>query len=303
MTLTARPYTDGDLADLQAALADWRAQAGGCGYCHVGDLAHRVYEGLRAGARTGRLVRVWTDASGVAGMAICGRYDTAFDVFTRPSLRGAQAEVAMLADAYEVTRTVMAGSDKADSWAVSDVYGCDETRARLLTELGFERYRLWDHLTSRSLKTPLPAASLPAGYTVRGATPADADRLAAVRNEAFGGSWTGPQFRDLVLTRPGYRPDRDLVAVAPDGRFAAFATTWLDEVNAIGHFEPVGTSSAFRRLGLARAVMCHGLAELQRQGMTTATVEHDASNEAAAALYTGLGFSKQCETYGFRRAE
>lgn len=298
-----RPYTDADLAVLQPALAAWRAEAGPCGYCHVGDLVHRVYEGLRDHPPGQRPVRVWTDAAGVAGVAVCGRFDTAFDVFTRPALRGTEAETAMLADAYRVTREVMTDRGKARHWAVSDVHGCDETRARLLADLGFARYRVWDRLTERSLTTPPPEAVVPDGFTVRGATLDDADRLAAVRNESFGCRWTGAELRAEVLTRPGYLPERELVAVVPDGRFAAFAGTWLDEVNAVGHFEPVGTSSAFRRLGLARALLCHGLAELRRLGMTTATVEHDASNTAAGELYASLGFGERDVTYGFRRAE
>jgi hypothetical protein len=36
--------------------------------------------------------------------------------------------------------------------------------------------------------------------------------------------------------------------------------------------------------------------------MTRATVEHDAENVAAARLYAGLGFTRQFETVGFRRA-
>lgn len=292
---------DADLPRLQEALAQWRRQAGLPGCCHVGDLAHRIYEGLH-GPVLGDVVRVWEDADGVAAVALCGRFDTSFDLFTRPALRGTEAELAMLARAYRVTRDVMVATGHGNTWAISDVYGDDEVRARQLARLGFERYRKWDHVTARPL-AELPVAELPAGFTVRAATYTDADRLAAVRNESFGTSWTGRELSDGVLFRPGYRPERELVVVAPGGRFAAYTVTWLDELNRVGHFEPVGTSDAFRRLGLARALMCRGLAELHRAGMRTATVEHDATNAAAAALYAGLGFVTEHETYGHRRVE
>ncbi|MPY86006.1 MAG: GNAT family N-acetyltransferase, partial [Actinophytocola sp.] len=132
---------------------------------------------------------------------------------------------------------------------------------------------------------------------------ADAEQLAAVRNESFGGDWNARTYRDEVMRKPGYRACREIVAVAPDGRAAAFAVTWFDEVNRVGHFEPVGTSHRFRRLGLARALLLHGLGEMRRAGMRTATVQHDASNRAAAELYANLGFEKRYETYGFRRVE
>jgi hypothetical protein len=48
--------------------------------------------------------------------------------------------------------------------------------------------------------------------------------------------------------------------------------------------------------------MLAGLGELRRLGMATATVEHDATNVAAGALYRSLGFEKRYETLGYRRA-
>ena len=82
----------------------------------------------------------------------------------------------------------------------------------------------------------------------------------------------------------------------------ARATTWLDELNGAGLFEPVETDEGFRRLGLARAVMTEGLHRMRAAGMRTARVEHDVTNAAAAALYESLGFTVAFETLGFRQA-
>jgi mycothiol synthase len=75
----------------------------------------------------------------------------------------------------------------------------------------------------------------------------------------------------------------------------------LQLVNKIGHFEPVGSHQDFRRRGLARAMMLHGLERMRTVGMDAATVEYDASNAPARHLYAGLGFVKRYETSGFRR--
>ena len=134
----------------------------------------------------------------------------------------------------------------------TDVSTCDSVRIDLLGRIGFEQYRVWDHIRTRSLDN-LPDVRLPDGFS-----------LAEVRT-------------------------------------VARATTWLDELNGVGLFEPVETDEGFRRLGLARAVMTEGLHRMRAAGMRTARVEHDVTNAAAAALYESLGFSVAFETVGFRR--
>ena len=297
MTITSRQYADEDLPRLQAALASWRRAAGLCGYCHVGDLPNRIYEGL-PGRPAGKLVRLWEDGSGIAGVAICLRFDTAFDVFTSPGLRGTDAELEMLRWAHETTRRHMVAAGRGDKPVVTDVFSCDRARMDLLKRLGFERDRLWDHLTERGLRGPIPAPEPPEGFTIRAATIDDAEQLAAVRTNSFDTKWSAEAYRDQVMRKPGYDPEREIVVVAPDGRIAAFTIIWLDELNKVGHFEPVGTHRDFQRRGLARALMLHGLRELRRRGMETATVQHDASNLPARNLYAGLGFQKRYETLG-----
>ena len=89
--MRARPYVDADLPALKAALATWIHGAGWCGYCHPGDIEHRIYnEGPQR-----RDAYVWEDALGVAGVEITGRFGAVFDVFARPDRRG-EPELEML---------------------------------------------------------------------------------------------------------------------------------------------------------------------------------------------------------------
>jgi ribosomal protein S18 acetylase RimI-like enzyme len=66
------------------------------------------------------------------------------------------------------------------------------------------------------------------------------------------------------------RADLDIVAIALDQRFAAFATCWVDQGNRVGQFEPVGTAPEFRRQGLGQAVLSEGLRRMQQHGAPVA---------------------------------
>jgi ribosomal protein S18 acetylase RimI-like enzyme len=268
----------------------------------VGDLPDRIYAGLRDRHPVGDLVHVWEDAAGVAGIAIAFRFDSAFDVFTSPSLRGTDAEADMLRWAGRTTSEYMNRIGHSDEPVVTDVFGCDAVRAEMLRATGYRRYRLFDHIAERSLRPAPSAAAPPAGFTVRPATVRDAEGLGVARTGAFGSAWSPGEYWRTVMSKPGYDPGREIVAVAADGQIAAFTVIWLDPLNRVGHFEPVGTNAAFRRRGLARAVMLEGLVRMGMAGMRSATVEYDATNAAGAALYAKMGFVTRFETFGFRRA-
>lgn len=220
---------------MTSALASWIRDAGWCGYCHPGDIEHRIYR--EAPGR--RDAYLWEDSVGVAGVEITGRFGTVFDVFTRPDCRG-EPELEMLRVA-------------ASRGSETDVSACDVARIAALERIGFEQYRAWDQIRTRSLDD-LPDLHLPAGFS-----------LSEVQT-------------------------------------VARATVWFDDVNLVGLFEPVESDKGFRRLGLARAVMTEGLHAMRAAGMHTARVEHDVTNEPAAALYESLGFTVAFETGGFRRA-
>jgi ribosomal protein S18 acetylase RimI-like enzyme len=291
-----RPYRDADLPALQETFSAWIAEAGRCGYDHIGELPHRIYENLRGRRPVGELVQVWEDGPDVVGLGINLRFGEAFDVFTAPVLRGSPAEEQMLRVAAATT-----GALTAAVHASTDVFDCDTARVDLLTRLGFARFRTWDDVRERPLGHTPPQAP-PPGFAIRSATLDDAGGLAAARNASFADKWTGALYRDEVMTKPGYDPAREIVAVAPDGRIAAFTVYWLDSRNRTGHFEPVGTHSAFQRKGLARAVMVAAMARMAEAGMASATVNHNTDNLAARRLYESLGFTKTHETHGYRRA-
>ncbi|MFF0428789.1 GNAT family N-acetyltransferase [Streptomyces sp. NPDC004520] len=298
---TPRPFRHSDMPRLQSTVAEWIATAGRDAYDHVGELPHRVYDNLRGGPPVGDLVHVWEHGHDgrVGGVTICLRFGAAFDAFCAPELRGTDAERSMLAFAADTTARHMADGEEH---VLTDLFETDTTRARLLDELGFTYFRVWDDVNTRDL-TGLPPLVVPEGFTVRSATLDDADALAEARNASFGSDWTGTAYRDGMMTRPGYDPAHEIVAEAPDGRVGAYTVYWSDERNGLGHFEPVGTHEAFRRLGLARAVMTESMRRMAEGGLRRVTVNHDAENLPAAKLYGSLGFTRECRTHGYRRAK
>jgi ribosomal protein S18 acetylase RimI-like enzyme len=92
------------------------------------------------------------------------------------------------------------------------------------------------------------------------------------------------------MRSPVYVGERDVMAVAPDGRIAAAAIHWLDAVNGIGYFESVGTHPDFQRLGLGRAVLAESMRRMQAAGMTHASVCCEAADPRAVAFYQSCGF-------------
>ncbi len=92
------------------------------------------------------------------------------------------------------------------------------------------------------------------------------------------------------MSTPGYAPDRELVAVAPEGSLAGFTVTWWDVRNGVGLFEPVGVHPAHRRRGLGRSLLAAGMARMRGGGLQRAMVLYEEQNPASGALYRGMGF-------------
>ncbi|MGW0836097.1 GNAT family N-acetyltransferase [Streptomyces prunicolor] len=73
---------------------------------------------------------------------------------------------------------------------------------------------------------------------------------------------------------------------------ASSTIMWLDEENNAAEFEPVGTHPHYRRRGLTRAMLLHGMHRARAAGATHATVAclGTPGHPRARELYYGLGF-------------
>jgi mycothiol synthase len=175
-------------------------------------------------------------------------------------------------------------------------------RIAVIESCGFTPVRYFYTMT-RSLNLPIAQPQLPPGFTIQHMSEADAEKWVDLYNQTFIDHWnhhpiTVEEFKH-DLTDPDYRSELDLVAIAPDGTFAALCYCEIDfEQNALkerseGWVGCLGTRRGFRRLGLARAMLLAGLHQLKAQGIETAKLGVDADNPLGAKqLYESVGFEK-----------
>jgi GNAT superfamily N-acetyltransferase len=224
------------------------------------------------------------------------------DWFVHPDHRDDALRRRML-DWFEqrVAEDAASGSspDRLTVWAADS----DQELMRLLEREGFERSQDWYTHRARPLSDGGGEPVDPApGYTVR-QVDADADIAARVdvHRAAFAPSAVTVDAYRRVMSSATYRPELDLVAVAPDGAFGAFCIVWLDEPTRIALFEPVGTHPEHRRRGLARAVCREGLRRAAALGAEAAIVLAWNGEDAANRLYESLGFRDVMRSYRYRR--
>jgi ribosomal protein S18 acetylase RimI-like enzyme len=203
----------------------------------------------------------------------------------------AEAEAIFVWAEERLAALVRAGG--GDSISTFWIFETDEWRVPFLERHGFVHKSTDPHFV-RSLAGPIPAPSLPEGFSVRpSAGEVEAESRARASYAAFQSKWEWGRYMQRRLTfmrSPVYDDERDLVVAAPDGRIASFCIIWFDPVNRVGLFEPVGTHPDFQRRGLGKALLHFALRRMQVAGMETAIVGTNEGNEAATRLYESVGF-------------
>jgi ribosomal protein S18 acetylase RimI-like enzyme len=299
-----RPYRDlHDLNAMKAILVAGRKAANGSYYVHTGDLEWWLYYSFPE-EDLWQHIYLWEDHSGgILGWTLFSPRECTFDVFAWPDLRGTSELQQMLAwSAAQMSALVqkMGQETLYKMWNFAD----DGVICAGLQRLGMAPSSDESYLYFlRSLDEAPPVANLPAGYQVRSCLgEAEVAARAAAQYGAFGSRVPFERYvqRFLRFMRsPVYLPQQDIVAIAPDGRFAAFCIIWLDTENRVGLFEPVGAHPDFQQLGLGKAVMLEGLRRMRLGGMQTAIVCAAQDNPAAQRLYQSVGFqvANQLVTY------
>lgn len=181
-------------------------------------------------------------------------------------------------------------------------------RRRLLEKQGFTTERCFLTMTCSLVKT-FSSSKLPTGFTWRSllgsrhehSSLQDIKAWVELFNESFIDHW---DHHDLTvamvrqwLKNPHYKPELNLIAVAPNSRLAAFCVGYINlEENARkGRNESwiklLGTRRGFRKLGLGRAMLLACMQQLKAEGVEQVNLGVDAQSlTSATQLYQSVGF-------------
>lgn len=120
------------------------------------------------------------------------------------------------------------------------------------------------------------------GFSIDGASERDVPHLAAIDKACFPERTTDPA---AELERPWARV---WVARTESDHPIGFLLVWFvaDEM----HVLTLATLAEFRRLGVGRSLMEHGLGEARAHGTRLVILEVRRSNQPAICLYRALGF-------------
>lgn len=212
------------------------------------------------------------------------------DVYIRPGPSQPEVEAAIFDWAARRFREIDAARGRPLPYWV-EVREDDTERLALLARHG---YTVDDDYTyvmmSRSLVGPLPRPNLPPGFAIRPfAGASEVEAYVEMHRRAFESvSMTAP-WRARTLRMPGYEPELDLVAVAPDGRFAGFCVGWAAPKRRVAQIEPLGIDPAFQGRGLAGALLLEMLARFKAHGAEHAQVETDSGRTPARHAYEVVG--------------
>ncbi len=228
---------------------------------------------------------VWFDDDGPAAMAMVTEWgDGTSAVFVDPTLIIATlpgAEPAWIAELLDRGLAHAAGNGIA---ALDlEVERDDDVMRSLLAERGFERkddavVEAWLPAEVEPDVTPLAD-----GYVLR----SRAELRDRPHHMADG---RRADIEDRLCQTSLYRPDLDLVVLAPDGEPAAFGLFWNDPVSATGVVEPMRTFEPHRQKGLARHILTAGIARLREAGARRISIGYGPENPASGPLYRSIGF-------------
>ena len=136
-----------------------------------------------------------------------------------------------------------------------------------------------------------PVTSLPEGFRLKSL--AEENDLAKIDRALYRGFNHGdepPEIefegRKKMQSVPNFRKDLNIIIVAPDGNYVAYAGTWFEATNKFAYVEPVATDPDYRRSGLGKAAVLEGI---RRCGQLGAQVAYVGSVQP---FYQAMGFKR-----------
>lgn len=293
MTFLLRPYRDvHDLDAMRQILIAGRRFAGPVYYVHPGDLNWWLYY---LDQDFNDRIYIWENVIDhrVLGWVLFSPRFNAFDVFVDPHPDFNQPRLELFTWAEERMAGLVpaeSGKDLRTMW-VSEY---DYSLIAHLESRGFVRDKYHLIYSQQSLDPIVVRPQPPPGYRLRHISGFhEAEQRARISYLTFESKKPFDHYLagyKRFMDSPAYSFERDLVVEAANGELAAFCIYWLDEVNRLGYFEPVGAHPDYRRQGLGAALIREGLWRMKEQGMLSASVCVESDNPIAQIFYKSLGF-------------
>jgi GNAT superfamily N-acetyltransferase len=169
----------------------------------------------------------------------------------------------------------------------------DEELRRAALACGYEPEETYGYELVHELVREPAAPELPAGFEIISLSPDRTDAYVDLHRAA----WSRPTRpstydrgqHDLVTAMPDFRYDLVPIVAAADGALAAYCMSWWDPRSAAVEIEPLGTHPAFRRKGLARAIVHEVFRRSRALGAKYVLVWGTSGNPEAKALYLSAG--------------
>jgi mycothiol synthase len=192
--------------------------------------------------------------------------------------------------------------------------GCwdtDHARIARYERRGFRPVRYFYRMR-RDLRQPIPVRPLPAGLALRAYHPELDERIRRAFNESFSDHWgfepcSPGDWQLFFVQRSAFRPDLSF-AVLDGDEVAAFSMNRFDPAEAgrtgfrAGWIGSLGTRRAWRKRGLASALLIESMRAFQAAGLEYAGLGVDAENPTGAlGLYEHLGFAPYVRSIAFHK--
>jgi len=254
-----------------------------------GSYFHNERAGWETRWEGGKAARVWEAANGqlVGAVHPEGKGQAWLEV--HQDYRHLEAEMLDWAEAH------LAQPNKASAMGLKVfAWEYDTRRQKLLASRGYQRMSSGDILREKPYDgKPIVVPSMPMGYRLHCVRPGHAEdckRYAELLNASFKRTFHKAQELVTFTTQsPSFRSELELVAVAPDGKFAALAGMIYDEDNRFGSFEPVCATPGPRPLGLTGILMLEGYRRVRELGAEHCYVG-TGTGMAANRFYAAVGF-------------
>lgn len=172
----------------------------------------------------------------------------------------------------------------------------------LFEQLGYG-FALAEEEMRRDLRQPLPDLVLPPGFRLEPWTPETAPVFYQVYVDAFSTrpgfpKWSEQTWRTAFATDPSFRPDLTMLLWRGDEP-AGYAL--CDVEGEEGWIPQIGVRPAWRKQGLAAALLVEAMRRFRDAGLPVAVLNVNVNNPEAASVYQRLGFVVSSRYTSYRK--